>query len=208
MHHIIAIHCTARLMPHLMPHASLLTPHASHITHHTLCIVLGLCIMHCDGASCAHSQACINALLLLHQNTAGCKARASPHHSAGVSTSDSGAVWSKYAKKVTAAPYPDCKPSFPSSAASPILLACTICLGCHQHRIYNCDAKKTWDQAFDTITRRVDKNLILIDSRRTICCNWQRAAGCPSRTHNSHHLCSRCGKPTHGAQNCPWVQCA
>ncbi|EPS98848.1 hypothetical protein FOMPIDRAFT_1091889, partial [Fomitopsis schrenkii] len=80
---------------------------------------------------------------------------------------------------------------------------CAICLGRHQHRVFNCDATKTWDQAFDTIATRVDKNLVLIDNGRTLCCDWQRLDGCNSRLHDSCHLCSGCGQSTHGAQNCP-----
>ncbi|EPT00403.1 hypothetical protein FOMPIDRAFT_1100116, partial [Fomitopsis schrenkii] len=69
---------------------------------------------------------------------------------------------------------------------------CAICLGRHPHRVFTCDARKTWDQAHDTITKRVDKNLplVLVSSGQTLCGDWQRPAGCISHSHDSRHLCS------------------
>lgn len=199
-----------------MIHASWIMYHASCITHHASrttapCVVLYLTqhtfSLHHPYTRLRGSQACLNALMALHQSPASRDGTSAQRSASSTSAGDGGAIRAKsYKKASTTAPYPDRKPSFPSGAAGPVLSACAICLGRHQHRVYNCDAKKTWDQAYDTITKRIEKSLVLIDSGRTICCDWQRATGCASRAHDSRHLCSGCGKPTHGAQDCPRAQ--
>lgn len=172
------------------------TTNAAHPRHAT-CTIRLLC----------HCQARLSNFLATYHGTAGKSGSSSQQPAASAGTSDGGAVRSsKYPKKALAAPYPDRRPSFPSGAASPVLSACAICLGRHQHRVYNCDAQKTWDQAHDVASKRVDKSLVLVDSGRTLCGDWQRPNGCSSCMHDSRHLCSGCGKPTHGAQDCPRAQ--
>ncbi|KAG2121742.1 hypothetical protein DEU56DRAFT_746478 [Suillus clintonianus] len=94
---------------------------------------------------------------------------------------------------------------FRSSASGSSLSACAVCLGRHPHRIVECKATKTWDNAADTICTRVSKVLTMRDGR-PICSDWQRVAGCSDTTHDKRHFCSGCAASSHGVQTCARAQ--
>ncbi|KAH9830051.1 uncharacterized protein C8Q71DRAFT_717584, partial [Rhodofomes roseus] len=79
---------------------------------------------------------------------------------------------------------------------------CATCLGRHKHRVFDCDATHTWNKAFEVMSKRSGKDFMLKDGR-SLCYDWQRGRGCRSSLHDNRHICSGCGKATHGAQNCP-----
>ncbi|KIK45149.1 hypothetical protein CY34DRAFT_78444, partial [Suillus luteus UH-Slu-Lm8-n1] len=91
------------------------------------------------------------------------------------------------------------------SASGNVLSACTVCLGRHPHRVVECKATKTWDEAFDSLCMRSNKSLTMRDGRQ-ICSDWQRASGCDNTTHDCRHICSGCAASTHRAQMCPRAQ--
>lgn len=53
---------------------------------------------------------------------------------------------------------------FQSSANRTPLSACAVCLGRHTHKIIECKAVKTWDNAHDTLCTQVGKILTMQDS--------------------------------------------
>lgn len=91
------------------------------------------------------------------------------------------------------------------NGASRVLAACAVCLGRHPHKIVTCDAPRTWDKAFDTLCKRVNRTLTMCDGRE-LCHDWQRDEGCSARHHDAKHTCSGCGSLSHGAQKCPRTQ--
>ncbi|KAG2753064.1 hypothetical protein P692DRAFT_20681627, partial [Suillus brevipes Sb2] len=91
------------------------------------------------------------------------------------------------------------------SANGTPLSACAVCLGRHAHKIVECKAAKTWDNAHDTLCTRVGKILTMRDSR-PVCSDWQRVSGCNNATHDRRHFCSGCTASSHGVQNCPRAQ--
>ncbi|TFY67376.1 hypothetical protein EVJ58_g1654 [Rhodofomes roseus] len=152
---------------------------------------------------CPFPQARINAALAPFE-AASARGASTPRRG-DPSTTNGAAVRTK-STKATNAPYPDRKPSFQGGASSSVFTACAICLGRHQHPVFFCEAKKTWDNCFDTVAKRVDKKLVLNDGRTFLCSDWQRPSGCNSHVHDARHLCSGCAKADHGAQQCPRAQ--
>ena len=86
-----------------------------------------------------------------------------------------------------------------------VLSACTICLGCHPHNVYNCTSATLWDSS-PARCQRNGQGRLVNPAGSILCSDWQRPNGCPSTSHDSCHECSGCGKQTHGAQNCPPAQ--
>lgn len=101
--------------------------------------------------------------------------------------------------------YKRSRQDFRSSANGTPLSACAVCLGRHAHKIVECKAAKTWDNAHDTLCTRVGKILTMRDSR-PVCSDWQRVSGCNNATHDRRHFCSGCTASSHGVQNCPRAQ--
>ncbi|KIK73422.1 hypothetical protein PAXRUDRAFT_96930, partial [Paxillus rubicundulus Ve08.2h10] len=85
-----------------------------------------------------------------------------------------------------------------------ILPCCTVCLGRHAHCTADCNTACTWDNLFDTFTKRIHKALYS-KTNLCLCTKWQRSKGCTEH-HVLHHICSGCGTVTHGAQSCPRAQ--
>lgn len=81
--------------------------------------------------------------------------------------------------------------------------ACSICLGQHSHLIHKCDSNKLWDGSEPFCQRAANGCLITKDTRTTLCSDWQHPQECKSSSHPLWHLCSGCGSPDHGTQDCP-----
>lgn len=109
-------------------------------------------------------------------------------------------------RRRTAKSASDAQQSFQTGAAGDgALSACTICLGRHPHDVFKCASCSLWDGT----PARCQKNAqgrIVNPAGNILCSDWQRPNGCSSSAHDSRHECSGCGKPTHGAQNCPRAQ--
>ena len=96
--------------------------------------------------------------------------------------------------------------SFQTGAAgNGALSACTICLSQHPHNIFNCVSATLWDGTPAQCQKNSQGQLINL-AGSILCSDWQRLNGCSLTTHDSHHKCSGCGKPAHGAQSCPQAQ--
>jgi hypothetical protein len=88
-----------------------------------------------------------------------------------------------------------------------VLSVCAVCLGRNRHieGIHKCNASTTWDGQPTYASR--NQHGRLINSRGLpMCSDWQRPKGCPSHDHDARHICSGCGDPSHGAQECPRAQ--
>ena len=83
--------------------------------------------------------------------------------------------------------------------------ACAICLGHHKHKYAKCSAAKLWSGGKTCVCRNEQGRLVTIDGL-PICFSFQTPAGCSETTHPTRHTCSGCGKPGHGAQQCPLTQ--
>jgi hypothetical protein len=94
---------------------------------------------------------------------------------------------------------------FRAGTSRGVLSACAVCLGRNPHRIIECKATRTWDDACDTICSRIGRILTMRDGK-PVCSDWQRLSGCSETTHDRRHFCSGCGLSTHGAQACPRAQ--
>ena len=95
--------------------------------------------------------------------------------------------------------------SFQPGASSPGLSACAICLGRHPHIVAKCKSDTLWDGS-RAHCKRSEQGHLVNTNGNTICSDWQRPGGCSATGHDSRHQCSGCGKPTHGAQQCPRAQ--
>ncbi|TEB24500.1 hypothetical protein FA13DRAFT_1638666, partial [Coprinellus micaceus] len=103
--------------------------------------------------------------------------------------------------------YTSLKMSFwPGRGTTATLSACTICLGRHPHKVFQCDAKVLWDGTTPAYCRKVDNGRPQDPNRKVLCSDWQHPSGCNSTTHNTKHECSGCGERDHGAQTCPRAQ--
>ena len=83
--------------------------------------------------------------------------------------------------------------------------ACAVCLGCHEHEYAKCSASKLWNGGKVCVQRNEQGQLVFLDGL-PVCFNFQTLAGCSDQSHPSRHICSRCGKSGHGAQQCTQVQ--
>ncbi|KAF8880732.1 hypothetical protein BD779DRAFT_1547673 [Infundibulicybe gibba] len=63
-----------------------------------------------------------------------------------------------------------------------------------------------WDKTTPARCRRDGEGHIINPQGQILCFNFQRKAGCPSRSHDDRHECTRCGKCDHGAARCPLVE--
>ncbi|KAF8835959.1 hypothetical protein BDN67DRAFT_873962, partial [Paxillus ammoniavirescens] len=77
---------------------------------------------------------------------------------------------------------------------------CAMCLGRHMHRTVDCEAPRTWDNIFETFSKRVSKALYTKNNIR-LCTKWQHSESCTEH-HSLRHICSGCGATTHGAHSC------
>ncbi|KIK79833.1 hypothetical protein PAXRUDRAFT_160196 [Paxillus rubicundulus Ve08.2h10] len=102
--------------------------------------------------------------------------------------------------------------TFPSSRSAPNqsqtkagpLPCCAVCLGRHDHCTIDCEATRTWDDIFNTFSKRIHKALFS-KANVCLCTKWQCSEGC-SEHHALCHICSGCGALTHSAQSCPRAQ--
>jgi len=100
----------------------------------------------------------------------------------------------------------DSQQSFQTGAAgNGALSACTICLGRYPHDIFNCKLCTLWDGS-PARCKKNSQGRLVNPAGNILCSDWQRPNSCSSTTHDSRHECSGCGKPAHGAQNCPRAQ--
>lgn len=83
---------------------------------------------------------------------------------------------------------------------------CAVCLGCHGHSFIECTAKRLWDNNFTALATRNNKSLLLRNSDKPLCVDWQRAKSCTSHQHDERHVCSGCLSTSHGAQMCSRAQ--
>ncbi|KAG1906166.1 uncharacterized protein F5891DRAFT_902629, partial [Suillus fuscotomentosus] len=83
---------------------------------------------------------------------------------------------------------------------------CIVCLGTHGHKFIECVAEHLWNNKFPASSMCSGKSLLVWNSDKTLCVDWQRSRGCNSRHHDEHHVCSRCLARSHGAQSCAWAQ--
>lgn len=85
---------------------------------------------------------------------------------------------------------------------------CAICLGRNHHSFVECIADHLWDGSRKSITKHINKQLVVGSNGNPLCVDWQRGRGCSTRSHDEWHLCSRCLSPSHGAQHCSRAQMA
>ncbi|KAG1853196.1 hypothetical protein DFJ58DRAFT_660954, partial [Suillus subalutaceus] len=83
---------------------------------------------------------------------------------------------------------------------------CAVCLGHNSHSFIDCTADRIWDNTFPALATRVNKQLLLRNSDKPLCVDWQCSRGCSSHSHDERHVCSGCLSSTHGAQVCPRAQ--
>ncbi|KIK76633.1 hypothetical protein PAXRUDRAFT_169314 [Paxillus rubicundulus Ve08.2h10] len=97
--------------------------------------------------------------------------------------------------------------SEPNNLSPVVLPVCVVCLGCQRHNmpVICCPAKRTWDDQFDTICKRINKVLCLRDRGKLLCSQWKRDKGCCEK-HNNMHACSGCKALMHGASRWPHAQ--
>lgn len=93
-----------------------------------------------------------------------------------------------------------------NSANRKAYAACAVCLGRHKHNILECKAETTWSGSYPTVSKRVDKELLLQSNSAPLCVDWQLSRGCHIACHYNRHLCSGCTSSSHGAQRCPRAQ--
>ncbi|KAG1903140.1 uncharacterized protein F5891DRAFT_947912, partial [Suillus fuscotomentosus] len=63
-----------------------------------------------------------------------------------------------------------------------------------------------WNNKFPASSTCSGKSLLIQNSDKVLCVNWQRSCGCSSRHHNECHVCSGCLATSHGAQLCARAQ--
>ncbi|KAG2034951.1 hypothetical protein BDR03DRAFT_801203, partial [Suillus americanus] len=69
-----------------------------------------------------------------------------------------------------------------------------------------CSAEHLWDNVHATISKQVNKQLLVQSSDKPLCVDWQQGCGCTNRPHDKRHLCSGCLSASHSAQYCPRTQ--
>ncbi|KAF8878935.1 hypothetical protein BD779DRAFT_1553147 [Infundibulicybe gibba] len=87
-----------------------------------------------------------------------------------------------------------------------IYAPCAVCLGRGTHDVAKCNAKILWDKTTPARCRRDGEGRIINPQGQILCFNFQRKAGCPSRSHDDRHECTGCGKRDHGAARCPLAE--
>ena len=92
---------------------------------------------------------------------------------------------------------------FQNGAASNGLYACALCLGRFAHNVHKCKNQLLWDNKTPTFCRRNAEGRLVNAQGLQLCYDWQRPNGCSNSSKDHIHMCSRCGKLDHGAQNCP-----
>ncbi|KAG1835950.1 hypothetical protein DFJ58DRAFT_670138 [Suillus subalutaceus] len=61
---------------------------------------------------------------------------------------------------------------------------CAVCLGRNQHLFIECSAEHLWDNVHATVSKRVNKQLLVRSSDKPLCVNWQRGCGCTNCSHD------------------------
>ena len=95
---------------------------------------------------------------------------------------------------------------FQEGTAGRVYSTCAICLGCHPHKIVECNSTMLWDNSFPSLATHSNKLLTMWDGSKFVCTDWQCTSSCSTSRHDSRHFCSGCASPSHGAQEFPRAQ--